>query len=169
MALNRSPTLLIDHRCSHPAGQFFTYNPIAHHREGSRRSAVTRGASRLTHEGTALIFVAVASTEEGWSMVVIQFLYPAPDPFLTLLNPISQCCWETTPGRTRCDWMGHQRPSWAPKHHPGYISLRLVSGADVPSFPGCSSNLQGGHFLLLQVVFAWHQQFHQATNSQVVK
>lgn len=128
IALNRSPTLLIDHRCSHSTRQFFNYNHIAHHCEGSQHYAVTRGVGRLRHDGTALIFVAVASalTEERWSMVVIRFLRPVPDPFLTLLNPISQCCWETTAGMMRCDWMGLQWPSWAPKDHPGYISLRWL-------------------------------------------
>lgn len=108
MALNRSPTLLIDHRCSHPTRQFFNYNHIAHNHEGSQRYAVICGEGRLRHDGTALIFMAEASalTEGRWSMVVIRFLHPVPDPFLTLLNAISQCCWETTPGRMRCDWMG---------------------------------------------------------------
>lgn len=86
MALNRSPTLLIDHRCSHPTRQFFNYNHIAHHGEGSQHYAVTHGVGRLRHDGTALIFVAVASTlmEGRWSMVVIRFLSPGARP---LLNP----------------------------------------------------------------------------------
>lgn len=149
MALNRSPTMLIDHRCSHPTRQFFNYNPMAHHGEGSQHHAGTRGVGRLRHDGAALIFVAVASAlrEGRWSMVVIRFLRPVPDPFLTLLNPISQCCWETTPGRMQCDWMGGSAAFLGTKGSPR-IYFRMASVAKMLPFTGCGGNLQGGDFSL---------------------
>lgn len=155
MALNRSPTLLIDHRCSQPTRQFFNYNHIAHNHEGSQRYAVICGVGRLRHDGTALIFMAEASalTEARWSMVVIRFLHPVPDPFLTLLNPISQCCWETTPGRMRCDWMGRQRPSWAPKDHPGCISLRWLQSQICCLLQAAAGICREGIFSLPRAMF----------------
>lgn len=64
-------------------------------------------------------------------------------PSLNPANPISLRCLETSPRRMRCDWEGRQWPSWAPKDHPGYISLRWLRSQICCLFTGCS-NLQGG-------------------------
>lgn len=135
MALNRSPTLLIDHRCSHPTRQFFNYNHIAHDCESSRHYAVKRHKARRVSPRPP------PASQTWWQSFdfcgpgslrgrMINGSDPIPPscarPPFNPANPISQCCRETTPWKTRCHWMGHQRPSWAPKDHSGYISIRWL-------------------------------------------
>lgn len=74
MALNRSPTLLIDHRCSHPTRQFFNYNHIAHDCEGSWHYTVTRGVGRQTAQSPPCFSAAPSCVSD--MMAELWFLWP---------------------------------------------------------------------------------------------
>lgn len=74
MALNRSPTLLIDHRCSHPTRQFFNYNHIAHDCESSRHYGVTRGVGRQTAQSPPCFSAAHSCVAD--MMAELWFLRP---------------------------------------------------------------------------------------------
>ena len=93
-------------------------------------SVITPPPPPLRHDGRALILRPRPrlSEEHARKMINGSDLIPPARarPFLNLTNPISQCCPATGPGRMRWVWAWRRWPSWAPKDHAGYISLRWL-------------------------------------------
>ncbi len=99
-------------------------------RHVSLRSPVCVITPLLRHDGRALILRPWPQLSEECREKMINgsdLIPPAhARPFLNPANTISQRCQATSPRRMRWEWAGRRWPSWAPKDHAGYISLKWL-------------------------------------------